>query len=419
MTAPELSLLVVNYNSWRLCVEALASFCQHAPRRADGTPMPYEAIVVDNASPLRDPQAERELAAACAATGGRLVLHGENGGYSSGMNLARRHARGRWLVVSHPDIRVLPDAITPLLRAMERDPSIGAAAPRNYWDTGREAILPPNILPTLGDLLRLTASEFSIAAVRAYSRRRTRDAVRVWSAAGDVELPMLSGCCFLMRAELVERIGFFDERFPLYFEDTDLSVRIRKARARIVQIGGAEVVHFFDRSGQTANELKMERYWRSRRLYYRKWYGPLGACVYDLTRKLVSSAWVRRRSQRIPHRAVVDLGAGHGKPLLRLPRPCARFLVELCLDPKFFLAGGIFGAGDSWTPGNAMFSGFGPTTYWFRVVDASKPDLPEIAVFKWQQLFPAVGLPHGPEADALGKVKLREFQELQRSGKGG
>jgi GT2 family glycosyltransferase len=419
VTGPELSLLVVNYNSWRLCVEALASFAQHAPRRADGTPMPYEAIVVDNASPLRDPAAERELAAACAATGGRLVLHHENGGYSTGMNLARSHARGRWLVVSNPDIRYLPNTITPLIRAMERDATIGAAAPRNYWDDGREAILPPNILPTLVDLLWLTASELSQKVVRAYSRRRCRAAFRVWSAAGDVELPMLSGCCFVMRSEHVDRLGFFDERFPLYFEDTDLSMRIRRARLRIVQVAGAEVVHYFDRSGQTANELKMERYWRSRRLYYRKWYGPLGAMVYDLTRRVLGSDWAKRRSRRVPHRQVIDLGAGHGRPLLRLPRRCERFLVELCLDPKFFLAGGIFGSGDTWSPGDAMFAGFGPTTYWFRVVDATRPDLEEIAVFRWRQLFPAVGLPHGPEADAVGKQKLAEYHALQHGRAGG
>ena len=389
MIEPELSLLVVNYNSWRLCIDALLTFAAHRPTRADGTPMPYEAIVVDNASPVGDAGAVTELQALCAATGGQLILHDRNDGYSGGMNLALRHARGRWLVVSNPDVHYLANTIDPLLRAMEADPSIGAAAPRNFLDVGHEAMLPPNILPTMRDLLHLTRAVLWPSAQRSYSRQRTREAVRVWRAQCDTDLAMLSGCCFLMNRALVDRIGFFDERFPLYFEDTDLSLRIKKAGKRIVQIHRSELVHFFDRSGQTANELKMERYWRSRRLYYRKWYGRLGAAVYDLTRKLLTTNWAKRRFQRIPHRAVVDLGEGRGKPVLRLDRPRERFLVELCLDPKFFLAGGIFATGDTWTPNDAMFDNLGPTTYWFRAVDLDRDDLAEIGVYKYRRLPPS------------------------------
>ncbi|MGE0141926.1 MAG: glycosyltransferase [Planctomycetota bacterium] len=404
MSTPELSLLVVNYNTWRLCVQAVRTFAKFAPHRADGTPMPYEIIVVDNASPQRDPAAEAELAGLCRQTGGELVMHNDNGGYSKGMNLAYSRARGRWILVSNPDISYLATTVDPLLRSMERDETIGAAAPRGYLDDAHEAILPPNILPTMSDLLRLTMAVLWPSAQRAYSRRRTRDAVRVWTATGDVDLAMLSGCCFLMRRELIDRIGFFDERFPLYFEDTDLSVRIQRARKRIVQVADADVVHYFDRSGQTANELKMERYWRSRRLYYRKWYGRVGAWIYDLTRKVLSTQWAKRRYQRIPHRKVIDLGEGRDKPVIELSSPRRRFLVELCLDPKFFLAGGILANGDRWSPNDAMFAGFGPTTYWFRTIDLEDPELGELGVYRYR-LLPAAPAP-GPTAQGVADTKV-------------
>jgi GT2 family glycosyltransferase len=414
LTTPELSLLVVNYNTWRLCVEAVETFAAHPPTRADGSAMPYEVIVVDNASPQRDAAAEAELRALCEASGGALVLHGENGGYSTGMNLAYARARGRFVLVSNPDIRYLGNTVDPLLRAMERDASIGAAAPRGFWDVRREGLLPPNILPTMGDLWRLTLAALSPTFVRRYARRRTRDALPIWTAAGDVELPMLSGCCFLMRRELIEEIGFFDERFPLYYEDTDLSVRIVRAGRRIVQVGGSEVVHLFDRSGQTDPTLKMERYWRSRRLYYRKWYGRLGALCYDLSRWVQNTRFGKRRATLSPHAAVHDLGVGHGKPVLRLPRRGSPALIEFALDPKFFLAGGILVDGDSWMPNDEMYKAFGPTTYWFRVVDAGDPRQPVLGIYRYQQLHPAVAMPHSPEADAYGRSKLRHFQETGR-----
>lgn len=411
MSEPQLSLLIVNFNTWRLCVDAVRSFSAHPPTQPDGRPMPYEVIVVDNASPQRDEVAERELAELCNASGGRLVLHGENGGYSTGMNLAYSHARGRWILISNPDIVYLANTVDPILRAMERDPSIGAAAPRGYWDIDRQGLLPPNILPTLGDLTRLTLAAISPRWVQRYARRRTRDAVPVWTATTDIDLPMLSGCCFVMRRELIDAIGFFDERFPLYYEDTDLSVRIHSAGKRITQIGGAEVIHLFDRSGQTDPTLKMERYWRSRRAYYRKWYGRLGALYYDLTRWLTGTAWAKRRAALGPHAVVNDLGAGHGKPVITLPSPMSRFLVEFALDPKFFLAGGIVAAGDSWTPGHQMFLAFGPTVYWFRVVDIEDPAQRVVGVYRYQQLFPAISMPCGPEADRIARRKLEQFQE--------
>src|SRR5690606_8040787 len=110
------------------------------------------------------------------------------------------------------------------------------------------------------DLAGLTLAELSPRMARRYSRKRTRDAVRVWTATGDVELRMLSGCCFLMQRALIDRLGtLFDPRFPLYYEDTDLSVRIARAEKRIVQVGGAGGVHPFGRTGQSAPAAKIAR----------------------------------------------------------------------------------------------------------------------------------------------------------------
>src|SRR5688572_1787307 len=131
--AAELSVLIVNYNSWRECAQAIATLRQHPPTRPDGTPMPYECIVVDNKSPQRDPAliaaVEHELRLLAGGQGdplaGRLILHGENGGYSKGMNVALSHARGRWILVSNPDVLFLPSLISRLQRQLENDPKAG------------------------------------------------------------------------------------------------------------------------------------------------------------------------------------------------------------------------------------------------------------------------------------------------------
>ena len=99
----ELSVLIVNYNSWKECAAAIASLREHGPTRPDGTPMPFECVVVDNASPMQPPRqverVEQELQLLREQQGDDraavLIRHDENGGYSKGMNLALAHSRGQ------------------------------------------------------------------------------------------------------------------------------------------------------------------------------------------------------------------------------------------------------------------------------------------------------------------------------------
>ena len=174
-----------------------------------------------------------------------------------------------------------------------------------------------------------------------------------------------------MRRALIDQIGLFDERFPLYYEDTDLSLRIRRAGYDIVQVHGAQLVHLYNRSGQTDNELAMARYYVSRRLYYRKWYGWLGGWVYDLTRRIQQTGWAKKRAARCPQLEIRELGAHKGPPVIEFDREYGKVLVELALDPFFYLAAAMFASGRTWTVGEELFNSFGPTTYYFRVIDIS------------------------------------------------
>ncbi len=381
-----LSVLIVNYNSWRVCMELLQSLQANPPLNADGTVMAIEVIVVDNCSPMREPEIEQTMRKQLAAMNGELILHQENGGYGKGMNLAYTHASGDLILVCNPDLYFQPGCIDMLLRHMETQPKTGAVAPEGYWDKGLQGRLPPNVLPTLGDLWRLTLAGLSPYFVRRYAEKRSREAFKVWDAKQDVRLPMLSGCCFLLRRTLIDEIGFFDERFPLYYEDTDLSMRIRRAGYEIVQVAGAKLVHYYNQSGQTDNELAMQRYWISRRLYYRKWYGRTGVWLYDMSRRILGSKWAIKRSKLSPHAQIHDLGAHKTKPVIEFTQPVGRVLVEVALDPNFYLAAAIFGDGQRWTVGDELFNSIGPMTYYFRALDVSASPAKLLGIYRYTRI---------------------------------
>jgi GT2 family glycosyltransferase len=390
----ELSVLIVNYNTWRECAVAVATLREHPPTRADGSPMPFECIVVDNLSPNRAPAGiaavEHELRLLAEQQGdpaaGRLLLHGENGGYSKGMNLAFRHSRGRWILVSNPDVIFTEGLIDALLRHLEQNPKSGCAVPKGFWDAAFEGRLPPNTLPTLTDVVLTTLGEFSRRLSMWYARRLTRQWVAVWTAEQPLALPMMSGCLMLIERGFFESIGLFDERYPLYYEDTDLSLTIQKAGRDVVQVPDARFVHLVNRSGITDPQLIASRYDTSRALYYRKWYGRLGSQVLRWSRWMLTTPWLQRWRKAPPHGRITDLGESQERPTIVLPRSCERFLMVMTVDGRGYLAGGMFGSGDRWTPSDAMWRNFFCTTFYYQAFDLSDGRFESLGKWRFRSL---------------------------------
>jgi hypothetical protein len=208
----------------------------------------------------------------------------------------------------------------------------------------------------------------------------------VWDAEQPLALPMMSGCLFLVERAFFERIGKFDERYPLYYEDADMSVTIRRAGRTITQVPDAQLVHFVNRSGMSDLETMWARHHVSRSAYYTKWYGWLGELTLRWTKRLVASKRLARFRNFAPVGPYVDLGASATRPLLRLPRHCDRFLVLTSLDPRFYLAAGTYGSGDHWTLSDAAFAMFVNTTFFFAVYDLSGGRFERLGTWRYHSL---------------------------------
>jgi N-acetylglucosaminyl-diphospho-decaprenol L-rhamnosyltransferase len=388
----DVSALVVNYNTTQLALDMLESLAAQRPRAPDGRPLRLEFVLVDNASP----QLDHEKVEAIRALGrsprlpGRVILHDANAGYAGGMNLAFAEARGSHVLVLNPDLVFLPGCVERLYAALFGHDDVGAVGPVGYWDRGREVMLPPNILPTLWDLVFCTLAHVVPGVNRRYTSARLDDALRVWTARGNVALDMLSGACVMLSRSTIDAIGgLFDPGYPLYYEDTDLFRRIKASGRRLLMVKGAEIVHFYNRSGTTNPGEAMRRYWVARDYYYGKWYGAGGRLVEHACRRFLASPLAARLRRRMS-RSVVDLGDVTSPPILELGRHCRRFVLEMCQDPGFLLAAGILGSGRSWTPGASFWRAFGESEYFLRAVDLSQGRPEELHVFRFRRV-PAGG----------------------------
>ncbi|WP_414445532.1 glycosyltransferase family 2 protein [Burkholderia sp. 22PA0106] len=186
---------------------------------------------------LTESIAELEAAGvACTVMSG----HG-NVGYGRGHNLAIEPARSRYHLVLNPDVDLEADSLVRGIAFLDAHPDAGLLAPRTSDGKGRLQYLCRRY-PAVLDLF---VRGFLPASLRRpFAGRLARYEMRDCINATDVtwQPPIVSGCFMLFRTEVLKRLGGFDPRYFLYFEDYDLSVRASRV-ARIVYVPAVRIAH--------------------------------------------------------------------------------------------------------------------------------------------------------------------------------
>lgn len=233
------AIVTVSYNSLDVLPPFLAS-------TADASDADVEVVVADNDSADAD-----ELRRITEATGARFLELGENRGYGAAANsaVATLDHDVRWVLVSNPDVVLEPLALDRMIATASGDPTIGAVGPRLLEPTGEvypSARLVPSLRTGLGH-----AAFANVWPGNPWTKRYRQDGDH--SARRDAG--WLSGACVLVRRDVFDRLGGFDEGYFMYFEDVDLGWRIGKAGFRNVFDPSATAVHV----GGTATKGSSER----------------------------------------------------------------------------------------------------------------------------------------------------------------
>ncbi|HYC92863.1 MAG TPA: glycosyltransferase [Thermoanaerobaculia bacterium] len=311
-----ISLLVVNYRSAALAADAVRT-----ARAACSSPL--QVVIVDNSC---DPG---EAAALHFAD--TLIVAKTNRGYAGAINEGRRACGGDTIVISNPDVLFAPRSLDLLAAAL--DARTAVAGPALFWDDAHRWHLPP------GDLLTAREKLDQVLASRSAKWRAQRDErrfaarVRFWSLSRTTEVRMLSGAVMAVRARDFDVLEGFDERFPLYFEETDFLRRVSAHRKRIVYVPEAKVRHVYNQSASQTAEVAAARYAESEWKYLEKWNGP----------------WLARVMKRLERRTGFSPsphGGGGLKPALH----SADVITEASPLASFDTAAGHFGYAEDVPP---------------------------------------------------------------------
>jgi GT2 family glycosyltransferase len=226
-TAPEISVVIVTWNSAGCIVSCLQSLLQFPPS------LPYEVIVVDNGSQDDTVNLVKQVLPHAV-----VIANKTNRGLAGGNNQGMSAARGRYFVVSNPDVLFRAGAIDHLVAVAERQPRAAFVIPRLLYPDGR-------VQTSVGDM----PSFSEVVLGRWASRKRSRSGDRTgywWDGwAHDEEMAVGHGmeCCYVVRAAAVAEVGKQDERYRLDWEGFDWSRRMHEARWEIWFTPSAEIVH--------------------------------------------------------------------------------------------------------------------------------------------------------------------------------
>lgn len=241
MTTALVSIIVPVFNQFAMTARCLAAL-------AGSTAVPYQLLVVDNASTdatagylaalerghaaLRDPALARPAGHASPWLRGvpvalRVLRNAENRGFVDACNQAAAEAAGRYLCFLNNDTEPQPGWLDAMVAVAEGDPAVGAVGAKLLWPDGR--------IQEAGGVI------FRDAAPMRYGEGWHR-----FDPAGNYrrEVDYCCGAALLVPRSLFAAAGGFDRRYaPAYFEDTDLCFTLRQMGYKVVYQPHAEVVH--------------------------------------------------------------------------------------------------------------------------------------------------------------------------------
>lgn len=235
MDEVRLSIIVVNWNTCEITRACLRSI----QARVSG--IAYEVIVVDNASSDQSVAMIRS-----EFPDVRLIVNDENLGFGRANNQAMRKARGRYFFLLNSDTLVIDDSVQRLVDFMEREPRIGIAGCKLLFEDlslqGSCSRFPSLKLALLEDLMLykfMSRGRQGEVLLNGYwAHDHTRDVDAVWGAA------------MMVRREVVDQTGGFDERIFMYGEDLEWCMRVNDQGWRITFVHDCRVVHLNHKSAE-------------------------------------------------------------------------------------------------------------------------------------------------------------------------
>ncbi len=254
--------IIVNYKSVALTLQAVKSVLESESLG------PVSVVVVDNSSDAEESHRLRESLPSSVI----LRVNKHNMGFGVACNQAFEEFESDGILLINPDAQLRPGCLKQLQKTLNLSGNVAAVSPQLFWDDEQAFYLPPPYPTALFEFRALLASWGSEAWInRCISLLWRRRSIKLWRSEKPVEVSNLSGGLVLLdRAAVQKSGGLFDPRFFLYFEDTDLFLRLKKSGFRLLIEPRAGAIHYYDQCGRDQWQKKRRLMEESQTLFLEK-----------------------------------------------------------------------------------------------------------------------------------------------------
>lgn len=196
-----------------------------------------------------------------------ITFYHENNGFGFGHNYNLLNADEKYFLIFNPDIIVTKEDLYNMVTVMENDESIALLVPKVLNEDGSIQHLMRRRVTVFDYALRFIPFDF---VKKLFAKRLATYECRDIPQDRLVDINMGSGCFMLIRGDIYKEINGFDERYFMYFEDTDLCLMLKKRNRRVVYTPFSFVVHFYER-GSHKNWKLFKIFVKSMVKFFNKW----------------------------------------------------------------------------------------------------------------------------------------------------
>lgn len=272
----DVGIVLINYNSSEQTTDCLLSLQKISYQ--DGT---VHIIIVDNNSLKEQKELSHKGVKSLQKKDGitiQIIENSENEGFAEGNNIGMRvllDKKVEYIMILNNDTVVDKHIITPLKDMLDTTPSAAFVSPKVYFAKGYEFHKDRYTQKELGNVIWYAGGVADWANV--INRHRGVDEVDKGQYDSNGQTDFVTGCCFMTRANVLEDVGLFDEKYFMYYEDSDLSQRAIHKGYTLWYVADAKVWHK-NASSSGGSGSSLQDYFISRnRLLFGMLYAPFRA----------------------------------------------------------------------------------------------------------------------------------------------
>ena len=267
----DLSIVIVSWNVKEKLRECLRSIEEHNPLqsplnlRGETGGLQYEVFVVDNASKDGSIEmVEKEFPWVY------VIKNNANFGFAKANNQAIRLSQGRYVLLLNPDMRVFPGTLEDMVKFMDEpaNSKVGVAGCYLVSEAG-ETVPHVRRFPTIKDQLAIL-----LKLPHLFPRVLDSYMMTDFDYSKEAWVDSIRGSFFMIRRELMDKIGMLDERFFIWFEEVDFCKRATAAGYKVAYTPAVKCVDYVGQSFKQIRLYPKQKMFTKSMVYYFKKHRP-------------------------------------------------------------------------------------------------------------------------------------------------